>query len=102
MAKMVQQIRQMKKVKRMQKQLASKTVEIVSNDRRITVIARGDMTIKSICINPEALDSAKVIRLQKTLVSTINSALNSSKKAAAGDMAKMPGGLGGLSGMLGG
>jgi len=102
MAKMMRQMKQMKQMKRMQKQLAAKTVEISSNDGRITVVARGDMTIKSIQINPEALDPAKVERLQKVLASTINSALDSSKKAAAGDMAKMSGGLGGLSEMLGG
>ena len=102
MAKMVQQMRQMKQVKRMQKQLAAKTVEITSNDKRITVVARGDMTIKSIQIDPEALDPAKIERLQKVLASTVNSALESSKKAAAGDMAKMSGGLRGLSDMLGG
>lgn len=101
MAKMVQQMRQMKQAKRMQKQLAAKTVEISSNDKRITVVARGDMTIKSIQISPEALDPVKIERLQKVLTSTINSALDSSKKAAAGDMAKMSGGLGGLSNMLG-
>ena len=102
MAKMVQQMKQMKQVKRMQKQLAAKTVEILSNDKRITVVARGDMTIKSIQISPEALDPAKIERLQKVLTSTINSALDSSKKAAAGDMAKMSGGLSGVSDMLGG
>lgn len=102
MAKMMNMMRQMKQVKRMQKQLAAKTVEISSNDGNVTVVARGDMSIKSISIKPEAIQSMKLDRLEKLLASTVNGALDSSKKAAASDMAKMSGGLGGLSDMLAG
>lgn len=100
MAKMMNMMKQMKQVRRMQKQLAAKIVEATNTDKTITVVARGDMSIKSIAIDPRAFE--KPDRLLKQLVSTVNSALDSSKKAAASDMQKMSGGLGGLSDMLGG
>ena len=101
MAKMMNMMKQVRQMKRMQKQLAAKTVEVSSNDGQVTVVARGDMSIKTIRIDPAALDSAKADRLAKTLTSTVNSALDSSKKAAASDMSKLTGSLGDLSGMLG-
>jgi len=101
MAKMMNMMKQVRQMKKVQKQLAAKTVEVSSNDGQVTVVARGDMSIKTIRIDPAALASAKADRLSKTLTSTINSALDSSKKAAASDMSKLTGSLGDLSGMLG-
>ena len=101
MAKMMSMMKQMKQIRRMQKQLAGKTVEAISNDKTVTVVARGDMTLKTIQIDAEALEKVKLEKLQRSIVSTVNSALDSAKKAAAGDMQKM-GDLGDLSGMLGG
>lgn len=102
MAKMIGMMKQMKQVRRMQKQLAAKTVEASSNDKSVIVEARGDMTIKAIRIDSAALEKMKLERLERTLVSTVNGALDSAKKAAAADMQKVGGGLGGLSDMLGG
>lgn len=94
MANMFNMMKQVKQMKKMQKQLAKKEVEISSNDKTVTVVARGDMTIRSIKIAPEAMDASKVARLEKTLVSTLNGAMDSAKKAAAGDMAKLTEGMG--------
>ena len=101
MQNMMKMMKQVKQVRKMQKELARKTVEITSTDKTVTVVARGDMTVKSITIVPEAISPEKLTRLQKTLVSTVNGALDSSKKAAAKDMQKMTGGMG-LGDMLGG
>ena len=102
MAKMLDMMKQVKQAKKMQKKLAAKTVQAKSRDDIIVVEARGDMTIKRISVDAEALKTMRHEQFEKMLVSTVNSALDSSKKAAAGDMAKMGGGLGGLSDMLGG
>ncbi len=101
MAKMMNMMKQVKQVKKMQKALAAKTVEARSRDDLITVVARGDMTIKSVVIKPDAFKDMRPERFEKMLVSTINSALDSSKKAAAGDMSKL-GDLSALSEMMGG
>ena len=98
--KMMQMMKQVRQVKKMQKALALKTVEARSKDDLVVVVAKGDMTVKSIVIKPEALDPERKERLEKMITSTINSALDASKKAAAGDMAKM-GDLSGLADMLG-
>ena len=99
MFEMMKQVQQMRKI---QKTLAAKTVEIASNDKLVTVVARGDMSIERVTINQELLGQTKHDRLERTLASTINSALDSAKKAAASDMAKLTGGMGGLSDLLGG
>ena len=87
-------------MKKMQKELAKKTVE--SSSGGVTVVARGDMSIASIKISPEMVDPAKVEKLEKSVTSAVSSALDSAKKMAGTEMAKMAGGLGGLADMLGG
>lgn len=98
MFKMVQQAATMRKqMKKMQKELEKKVVEIKSNNGKVTVSARGDMSIKDIIFDPSAFEDLNVERLQKVLVTTVNSALNAAKKTAGTEMQKM----GGLSEMLG-
>jgi DNA-binding protein YbaB len=99
---MLETMKQMQQMRRIQKQLAAKTVSISSNDGLVTVVARGDMTVESIKLKPEALTTLKLEKLERVLASTVNGAMDSAKKAAAADMAKMAGGLGGLSEMFGG
>jgi DNA-binding YbaB/EbfC family protein len=103
MMKMVSQAATMRKqMKRMQKELSKQTVEITSNNGKVTVIARGDMSIKDVKIDPTAFEELKLDRLEKIIATTVNSALNAAKKTAGSEMSKMSGGLGGLSDMLGG
>lgn len=102
MLKMVQQAASMRKqMKKMQKELEKKVVEVKSNNGKVTVSARGDMSVKEIRIDPSAFEELNIERLQKVLVTTVNAALNGAKKTAGGEMQKMSGGLGGLSDMLG-
>lgn len=98
--RMMDMMKQVAQVRKMQKALAGKTVEARSKEDIVVVVARGDMTIKSITVKPEAVDPARMERLEKLMVSTVNSALDAAKKAAAGDMSKM-GDLSGLAEMLG-
>ena len=103
MLKMVSQAASMRKqMKHMQKELAKQTVEVTSNNGKITVVARGDMSVKEIRIDPSALEDLTLERLEKVIVTTVNSTLNAAKKTAGTEMSKMSGGLGGLSDMLGG
>ncbi len=82
--KMFDMMKQYNQVRKMQKELGKKEVEISSSDKMITVVVRGDMTVKNIKILPQAIDPANPERLEKVLVSTVNSAIDSAKKAAAG------------------
>ncbi len=103
MIKMAQQAMAMRsKMKKMQKELEKKIVEVKSNNGKVTVSARGDMSVKDIIIDPSAFEDLNIERLQKVLVTTVNAALNGAKKTAGTEMQKMSGGMGGLSEMLGG
>lgn len=86
-----------KQMKKIQKELARRTAEGKSGS--VTVVARGDMTIQSVAIEgaPDGVDTG---RLAKMVVAATNSALDSVKKMAGGEMTKMTGGLGGLADML--
>jgi len=91
---MMKMMKQAKQARQLQKKLSKLTVEISSSDKTVTVVARGDMKVKSVSIDPEMLAPDKSVRLQKNLVSTVNSALDSAQKAAAGHVQKMAGGMG--------
>ena len=97
---MFEQMKQLNQLRKMQKEMASKTFEAKSNDGLVTVTVKGDMSVKSIKIEPAAMDVARPDRLANTLVSQVNSALESAKKSVAADMSKMTGGLGGLAGLM--
>jgi len=102
MANMFQMMKQMKDLRRLQKEMESKSHEETSRDGLVSVVVRGDMSIKSIRIDAKAMDPERPDKLAQLIVSTANSALDTGKKQAAADMAKMTGGLGGLSQLLGG
>ena len=86
-----------KQMKQIQKELARKTAE--GSSGIVTVVARGDMSVKSVAIDGE-IGSIDLPKLEGMLVAATNSALDSAKKMAGGEMTKMTGGLGGLSDML--
>jgi nucleoid-associated protein EbfC len=105
MANMFQMMKQMREVRKLQKALESQTFEAKSPDGTVAVVSRGDMSIKSLRIDPKVMDPATAERLEKTIVSTMNNALEGAKKAAAANMSKLTeglGDLGALKGMLGG
>lgn len=89
-----------RQMKKMQKELAKRSVEVTSG--AVTVVACGDMSIKKVSIDPEALKTKSQQQLEKMIVSAVNSGLDSAKKMAGSEMSNMSGGLGGLSEMLGG
>ena len=101
MPNMVEMMKQVKQLKKMQKELKRKTVSASSPDGSVTVEACGDMSIKSITITPEAMSDMAPKRLGDMVARTVNSAMDSAKKAAASDMSKLADGAG-LGGMLGG
>ncbi len=103
MMKMVSQAATMRKrMKKMQKEMAKHVVDVTSNNGKVTVSARGDMTIKSITIDPSAFEELKLDRLEGIITKTVNSALKATQKAAGSEMAKGAGGMEGLADMLGG
>jgi len=90
---MIEMVKQAHAMRKLQKEMEAKTVEVKSKDGLISVVARGDMSIKLLKIDPQAIDPAKADRLSQAILSTVNSALDEAKKAAAADMAKHAGSL---------
>lgn len=88
------------KMRKIQKELARHTVEAKSGE--VTVVAGGDMTVRSVKFPASSYDPSRPERLEKMIVAATNSALEQAKKKAADEMAKSSGGLSGLAEMLGG
>ena len=88
-----------KQMKKMQKEMAKQTSEGVSGG--VTAVARGDMSLSEVRIDPSAVDASKTELLEKQVVSAVNNALRAVQQQAAAEMAKSAGGLGGLAGLMG-
>ncbi len=92
----------MQQAKKMQEQLAqaqdkAKELEVSASagGGMVKVVASGDMQLKSIAIDPEALDPDDVELLQDMILAAVNDALNSASEAANSEAASATG-LGGM------
>jgi nucleoid-associated protein EbfC len=81
-----------------QESLKDEIVEVAAGGGMVTVKASGDLQIKSITIDPEAVDPDDVEMLQDTVLAAVNGALNAAQELAASKMGGIAGGLGGLGG----
>jgi nucleoid-associated protein EbfC len=99
--KMFEMMKQVRELKRIQKEMERKIVTSASRDGWITVEVRCDMSLKSVKIDPQAFEPGHREKLPERLVSTINNALDEAKRKAAEDMAAMTKGTG-LGALLGG
>jgi DNA-binding YbaB/EbfC family protein len=84
-----------------QESLKDEVVEATAGGGMVTVKASGDLQIKSITIDPEAVDPEDVEMLQDTVLAAVNGALNAAQELAASKMGGIAGGLGGPGGLGG-
>ena len=84
-----------------QESLKDEIVEAAAGGGMVTVKASGDLQIKSITIDPEAVDPDDVEMLQDTVLAAVNGALNAAQELAASKMGGIAGGLGGPGGLGG-
>jgi nucleoid-associated protein EbfC len=82
-----------------QEALKDEVVEASAGGGMVTVQVTGDLVIKSIRIDPQAVDPEDVELLQDMVLAAVNEAMRSAQELAA---AKMGGIAGGLTGGLGG
>jgi len=98
MANLMQMMKQaatlQRDMKKVQKELAKKTVEFQGAGGRIRILARGDMSVETIDIDPDYLESADPVALGRSLVSSVNGALAAAKKEAGKEMGKIGSALG--------
>lgn len=95
MMKLMKQATAMQKnMEKMQGELAEKTVEFSSGGGMVTVVAKGDMSVESITIDPKVVDPDDVEMLQDMVLAAVDGAMRAAKDMAAEEMGKITGGMG--------
>jgi hypothetical protein len=79
-----------------QEALKDETVEASAGGGMVKVTVTGDLEIKSITIDPQAVDPEDVELLQDMVLAAVNEGLRSAQELAASKMGGIAGGLGGL------
>jgi nucleoid-associated protein EbfC len=79
-----------------QEALKDEVVEASAGGGMVTVQVTGDLNIKSITIDPQAVDPDDVELLQDMVLAAVNEGLRSAQELAASKLGGIAGGLGGL------
>jgi hypothetical protein len=82
--------RQMEKV---QADLAGREVEFTSGGGKVTVTARGDLSISRIRLDPQVVDPKDVELLEDLVRAAVDGALKAARELAAQEMEKITSGL---------
>ena len=91
---MMQQARKMQEQLLAAQQKAAETeVSSTAGGGAVKVTAAGDMRIKSLTIDPSAIDPEDVEMLQDMILAAVNDALDSAETMAGQQMSAVPGGL---------
>ena len=98
---MKQAMSMQRELKNVQKQLAKQTVEFAGKGGLVKVVAKGDMTIDNIKIDPQLINANDPVRLEQAVVAAVNGSLLAAKEKAGKEMSKLTAGMG-LPDMMGG
>ena len=102
MNQMMKQVQQMQaEMMKAQEALKDVTVEASAGGGMVTVKATGELEIKDLTIDPEAVDPEDVEMLQDMVLAAVNEALRSAQELAASKMNAAAGGLAGPGGLGG-
>jgi nucleoid-associated protein EbfC len=86
-----------------QEKLKEETVEASAGGGMVKVNVGGDLTLRAITIDPEAIDPEDAELLQEMVQAAVNEGLRAAQELAGSKLGDVTGGLGGgLGGMLGG
>ncbi len=103
-----QQMQMLKQVQKMQadmmaaqEQLKDEVVEASAGGGMVTVKVSGDLEVKAIAIDPEAVDPEDVELLQDTVLAAVNEGLRAAQELASRKLGGITGGLGGPGGLGG-
>jgi DNA-binding YbaB/EbfC family protein len=95
--KQAQQMQQ--QMEQAQEQLKDETVEASAGGGMVKVTMGGDMTLREISIDPEAIDPEEAEILADMVQAAVNEALRAAQDLAGSKMGGIQGGLGGLPGL---
>jgi DNA-binding YbaB/EbfC family protein len=94
---LMQQAQQMQaNMAKAQEDLKNETVEASAGGGMVTVKVSGDLEVKEIVIDPEAVDPEDVELLQDMVTAALNEALRSAQEVATRKMNEAAGPLGGM------
>ena len=83
-----------KQAQKMQQELEEKTYEASAGGGVVTASVSGKRELKSLTIDPDAVDPDDVEMLEDMIVAAVNEALRAAESDAASNMQKLTGGLG--------
>lgn len=92
--KMMKQAQQMQaKMAQVQEELKEETVEASAGGGMVKVVITGDMQVRSITIDPSAVDPEDVDLLQDMVTAAVNEAVRSAQELSAQKMTAVTGGM---------
>lgn len=92
--KMMKQVQQAQaKMAEVQEELKNESVEASAGGGMVRVVMTGDLQVKSIDIDPAAVDPDDVELLNDMVTAAVNEALRSAQELAANKMAAVTGGM---------
>jgi DNA-binding YbaB/EbfC family protein len=101
MNQMLKQVQKMQQdMMKAQEALANETVTSSAGGGMVSVTITGDLVVKEITIDPDAIDPDDAEMLQDTVLAAVNEAIRQAQELAASKMGGVTGGLdlGGLGG----
>ncbi|HEY1273309.1 MAG TPA: YbaB/EbfC family nucleoid-associated protein [Thermoleophilaceae bacterium] len=99
---MMRQVQQMQaEMVKAQEELKNEVVEASVGGGMVTVKMTGDLELRELRIDPDAVDPEDVEMLQDMVQAAVNEAIRSAQELAANKMGAATGGLGGALGGLG-
>lgn len=102
MQQMLKQVERMQRdIESAQESLKDEVVQASAGGGMVKVEVSGDLVVKSIAIDPEAVDPEDVEMLSDMVLAAVNEGLRSAQELQAQLMEKATGGLGGPGGPLG-
>ena len=94
MNKMLQQVQKMQQdMMAAQEQLKNETVEASAGGGMVKVVVSGDLEVKAITIDADAIDPEDPELLQDMVLAAVNEGLRSAQELAANKMGGLTGGL---------
>jgi nucleoid-associated protein EbfC len=103
MNQMMRQVQQMQAdMMKAQEELKNEVVEASAGGGMVTVRVSGELELRELKIDPQAVDPEDVELLQDMVQAAINEGLRAAQELAANKMGAVTGGLGGGAGGLGG
>jgi nucleoid-associated protein EbfC len=99
---MMRQVQQMQaEMMKAQEELKNEVVEASAGGGMVTVKISGDLELKELLIDPQAVDPEDVELLQDMVQAAVNEAIRSAQELATSKMGAATGGLGGPGGLGG-